>query len=245
MKINNITFVASTAIALALCASSAALAQQPAAAAAPATPPPAALPGVCAFSHDGAVAGSKLGQYIKQRMDTITKQTQAELQSTGESLQNDAKATDASRPTMSQEAFEQKALEIRQRSDAFQRLQQVREREVQMTAGKALQRFDTEANPLFEMSVRERGCAIVLDSDNTYYISPTMDITPAVVAKLDTKVTEFAFDRERLDQQLAAQGGAPVGAAPSASRPVANPAPRPAAQPARPAIQPARPRTTK
>jgi outer membrane protein len=237
MKFSHATFAASSAAALVLSAG-AAFAQQPAAAAAaaPASPPPAALPGICAFSHDGAVAGSKLGQYIKQRMDTITKQTQAELQSTGESLQNDAKATDAQRPTMSQEAFEQKALEIRQRGDAFQRLQQVREREVQMTAGKALQRFDTEANPLFEMSVRERGCAIVMDADNTYYISPTMDITPAVVAKLDSKISEFAFDRERLDQQLAAQGGAAPAAGPAASRPVANPtavAPRPASTPAR------------
>ena len=224
MKIRNARLAASAAFALAIAAGSAALAQQPAAAAAaPATPAPPALPGVCAFSHDGAVAGSKLGQYIRQRMDTITKQTQAELQSTGESLQNDAKATDAARPSMSQEAFEQKALEIRQRSDAFQRLQQVREREVQMTAGKALQRFDTEANPLFEMSVRERSCSVVLDSDNTYFISPTMDITPQVVARLDAKITEFAFDRERLDQQLAAQGqGAdrrPAPALPARPRP--------------------------
>jgi outer membrane protein len=236
MKIRNVQLAASAALALALTSGTVAFAQQPgAAAAAPSTPPPPALPGICAFSHDGAVAGSKLGQYIKQRMDTITKQTQAELQSTGETLNNDAKATDAARPTMSQEAFEQKALEIRQRSDAFQRLQQVREREVQMTAGKALQRFDTEANPLFEMSVRDRNCSIVMDSDNTYYISPTMDITTAVVSKLDAKITEFAFDRERLDQQLA-QGQAPGATpqAPAASRPVANPAPRPATQPARP-----------
>jgi outer membrane protein len=236
MKIRNAQIAASAAFALVIAAGSAAFAQQPAAAAAPAAPAPPALPGVCAFSHDGAVAGSKLGQYIRQRMDTITKQTQAELQTTGESLQNDAKTTDAARPSMSQEAFEQKALEIRQRSDAFQRLQQVREREVQMTAGKALQRFDSEANPLFESSVRERGCSVVLDSDSAYFISPTMDITPGVVAKLDGKITEFAFDRERLDQQLAAQGQ-PGAAAPAATRPGAA-APRPAAsQPARPAAR--------
>jgi outer membrane protein len=215
-------------------------AQQPAAAApaaaAPAAPAPAALPGVCAFSHDGAVSRSKLGQYIAQRLQTIGKQTQAELQSTQDSLQTDAKAVDAARATMTQEAFEQKALEIRQRNDALQRLGAQREREMQLTQAKAIQRFDSEATPLFEMSIREHNCAIVLDADNTFYISPTMDITPQVVSKLDAKITEFAFDRERLEQQLAAQGqapAAPAGAAATASRPVANPAPARPATPAR------------
>lgn len=233
MKIRNVQLAAGAAFALTFAVATAALAQQPAAPAAPATPPPPALPGICAFSHDGSVAGSKLGQYIRQRMDTITKQTQAELQTTGEALNNDARTTDAARATLSQEAFEQKALDIRQRGDAFQRLQQVREREVQATAGKALQRFDTEANPLFEMAVRERNCSIVLDSDTAYFVSPTMDITGGVIQKLDAKITEFAFDRERMDQQQAAGGQAPSAPARPAVAPVrpATGTPRPAQRP--------------
>ena len=42
--------------------------------------------------------------------------------------------------------------------------------------------------------------------------NPAMDITPAVVTGLNAKITQFAFDRERLDQAAAAP---PSGAAPA------------------------------
>jgi Skp family chaperone for outer membrane proteins len=230
MKIRNAHLAASAAIALAMTFATAASAQQrPAAPAAPARtlPPQPALPGVCAFSHDGAIVGSKLGAYIQQRLKTIGDQTDAELQTTGTSLQADVNALEGQRATLPQTQLEQKALEIRQRNDAFQRLQQVRQRELQITVGKAMQRFDTEVGPLVEMAIGERSCSVVFDADAVVWVSPTMDITPAVVQKLDAKITEFAIDRERLDQQLAAGQGA-----------------APAATPARPATtQPARPAT--
>jgi outer membrane protein len=49
-----------------------------------------------------------------------------------------------------------------------------------------------------------------------------MDITPQVVTALNAKITQFAFDRERLDQPQAAgaAGGAPpIGQTPSPARP--------------------------
>ncbi|HET9161351.1 MAG TPA: OmpH family outer membrane protein, partial [Caulobacteraceae bacterium] len=226
-------FAAPAALALVFMAGSS-FAQQPPAAAPPQQVPPlagTAIPGLCVFSQDDAIAASKLGQYIAQRLQTIGKQAQAELQSTQESLQNDAKAVDAQRASLSQEALEQKALEIRQRNEALQRLAQQRDRELQLTQAKALQRFATETNPLFDLASKERNCSIVLNGEAIYNLNPQMDITPLVVTKLDAKITEFAFDRERLEQQLAAQGAQAPAAAPpaAASRPVANPPPRPAA----------------
>jgi outer membrane protein len=228
MKIRNANLAASAAIALALGLATAASAQQPAAPAARTLPPQPALPGVCAFSHDGAIVGSKLGAYIQGRLKTIGDQTDAELQSTGTSLQNDVNALEGQRASLPQTQLEQKALEIRQRNDAFQRLQQVRQREMQITVGKAMQRFDAEVGPLVEATIGERACSVVFDGDALVWVSPTMDITPAVVQKLDGKVTEFAIDRERLDQQLANAPGAAAPAAPA----------RPATtQPARPATR--------
>jgi Skp family chaperone for outer membrane proteins len=234
MKIRNVHLAASAAVALVMTFAGAASAQQrPAAQATPAAPvartlpSQPALPGVCAFSHDGAIVGSKLGAYIQQRLKTIGDQTDAELQSTGTSLQADVTTLEGQRASLPQTQLEQKALEIRQRNEAFQRLQQVRQREMQITVGKAMQRFDTEVGPLVEMAIGERTCSIVFDADAVVWVSPTMDITPAVVSKLDAKLTEFAIDRERLDQQLAAgQGAQPAAPA------------RPAAtQPARPATR--------
>ena len=51
--------------------------------------------------------------------------------------------------------------------------------------------------------------------------SPSMDITPQVVTALNAKITQFQFDRERLDT---AQAGAAGGAAPAVIQTPARPA---------------------
>jgi outer membrane protein len=235
MKIRNAQIAASAAFALVIAAGSAAFAQQPAAPAAAAPAPQLtgpAIAGLCVFSQDNAIAGSKLGQYIGQRLQTIGKQTEAELQGTVSALQVDFKTTEDSKAALAQTAYEQKQLEFKQRSDALQRLGAQREREIQLTQNKALQRFVLEVQPVFDLTSKERNCSVVLNGEAVYNVGDQMDITQAVVAKLDAKITEFAFDRERIDQQLAAQGQ-PGGAPPAAARPAAT-APRPAAsQPAR------------
>jgi outer membrane protein len=74
--------------------------------------------------------------------------------------------------------------------------------------------------PLISQAYQQKNCSVLLQRTAVVIANPAMDITPQVVAALNAKIIQFAFDRERLDQAVAA---------PAASRPVA-PAPvRPAA----------------
>lgn len=217
------TIAASAALVLALAQAAPSFAQTPAAPPAPTILGPA-IPGLCAFSETRAISGSKVGQYYIKRMDTIAQQTNAELTGQRTSIENDAKAVDAQRASLSREQLEQKQLEFQQRGAALQRLSQQRQQEVRLTDAKALDRIGKEMEPLVELAQRERNCSVILNADALFGISTQMDLTPSVVQKLDAKITEFAFDRERLDQQL--QQGAAAPAQPARAATGAQPARR-------------------
>ena len=51
---------------------------------------------------------------------------------------------------------------------------------------------------------QQKGCALLLDRQAVLLGNPAMDITSAVVTALNAKLTQFTFDRERLDATAAA-----------------------------------------
>ncbi len=73
----------------------------------------------------------------------------------------------------------------------------------------------TEINPLLRQVYASRNCGLLLDRNAVFGANPSMDITADVVKLLDGKITTFAFDRERLDQQAAAPAAAARPAAPA------------------------------
>jgi Skp family chaperone for outer membrane proteins len=213
------------AAAVALTTGSSALAQ-----AAPAAPtPPAvthgpALTGVCIFSFENAIGLSKVGQYVDGRMKQIVAQTNAELTGEKNAIDNDAKALDAQRATLDQTTFEQRGSALQIRASALQRKAQLRDREVSATEQKAVARISQELGPYIQQAYQAKACSILLQRNSVIVGNPAMDITQVVVTGIDGKITQFAFDRERLDQPGVAT---PAGGAPPIVQ-TPGPAPRPA-----------------
>lgn len=203
------TFVAAACAAVALTAASTASAQQPAAGAAPAITHGPPVPGVCIISVEAAVGGSTVGKYVNTRVQQIAAQVNAELTAEKTSIDNEAKALDSQRATLDQGTFEQRGAALQVRANAWQRKYQLREREMQATQQKAFDRVGTEMEPLIRQAYQAKGCSLLLNGNALVMASPAMNITPAVVTALNAKITQFAFDRERLDQPQAAAGGAP------------------------------------
>jgi outer membrane protein len=57
---------------------------------------------------------------------------------------------------------------------------------------------------------------VLLQRDAVVLANPAMDITSSVITGLNAKITQFAFDRERLDQAAPAPAaGAPAPAQPA------------------------------
>lgn len=199
MKIQSLITAASV-VAMSLASGSAAYAQ---AAAAPAQPPVThgpAIPGVCIVSLDGVIGGSTVGKYVQTRLGQIGTQVQSELTTEQSAITNDAKALDAKKATLDQGAFDQQNAALQVRANAWNRKAQLREREMQATQQKAVGRIGQEMEPVIRTVYQTAKCGILFQRDAVVLANPAMDITPQVITGLNAKLTQFTFDRERLDQ---------------------------------------------
>lgn len=213
---------AGTAVALALTSAPAfAQAPAPATAAAPAVTHGAAVPGVCVISVEAAIGNSTVGKYVQTRLQQLLAQTNAELNAEKTGIDNDAKALDGQRATLDQNTLEQRAAALQVRANALQRKAQQREREIQVTEQKAFGRVGEEMEPLIRTAYQQKACSVLFNRNGIVLVNPASDLTPQVVTALNAKITQFAFDRERLDQ-----AAAPAGARPAAAAPAAPAAPR-------------------
>lgn len=175
------------------------------------------LSGVCILSLDGAIGSSTVGKYVQTRLQQIAQQVQSELSSEQTAIQNEAKTLDSQKGAIDQGVFDQKSANLQLRASALQRKAQLRERELQATQQKALARVGQELEPVIRSAYQQARCSLLLQRDSLILANPAMDITPQVITGLNAKITQFAFDRERLDQA---------------------PAPAPAPAPAQPAKKP-------
>ena len=191
------------AATVALTAATGAFAQAPAAAAPAMTHGPA-IAGLCIVSIENAIGASTVGKYVDGRIQQIVAQVNAELTGEKTAIDNDAKALDARRATLDQNALEQQAAALQVRANALQRKAQLRDREVQATEQKAVGRIGQEMEPLIRTAYQQKGCSVLFQRTAVVIANPAMDLTPAVVTALNAKITQFAFDRERLDQQTGA-----------------------------------------
>ncbi|MDP1618523.1 OmpH family outer membrane protein [Phenylobacterium sp.] len=187
------------AAALALTLSTGAHAQQ--AAAAPQVSHGAAIAGVCVMSVDGAIGASTVGQYVQTRLQQIATQVEAELKSEETAITTEAQTLETQRTTLGQDAFETRRAALQVRVNSFQRKAAQRERELAVTQQKALARVGQEMEPLIRDVYQQRQCAMLVNRDALLLANPQMDITQPLVTALNAKITQFAFDRERLDQQ--------------------------------------------
>jgi Skp family chaperone for outer membrane proteins len=199
---------ASSVVALAIATSASAQTAPAAVAPGPAVTHGPALPGVCIFSSPRAVGSSLVGKAVDTRLKTIIQQVNAELTGERTALDNEAKALDAKKASMAQDALEQQAATLQAKANAWQRKGQLRQKEVETTEQKALARVYQELDTPIKQVYQAQKCSMLLDRESVMLANPAMDITDAVVAALDARIKTLTFDRERLDQ--AVPGAAPL-----------------------------------
>ena len=178
----------------------------PAAAPLPAGPN---VPGVCIYSNEVMIGSSAVGKFAGTRLQQLQSQANAEVNGELTALQNDAKAFEAQRATLASQVQEDRALGLRHRQEGLQQKADQRGRELEATQQKAFARIVTEANPLIRQAYVQHQCSILIDRNAVLAASSVTDLTPDVVRLLDAKMTQFPFERERLDQPAAA-GAAPA-----------------------------------
>lgn len=192
--------------ALALTAAFGATAQTRPAAAAPAPAAPAptiahgpALPGVCVISTEEATVRSQVGQWVGTRLRQLAQQADAEVSPEQTQLNTDLKAFQAKRPTLDAASLQTQGQALQTRISAIQQKGELLERELQATRQKALNRVSQELQPIVQQLYQQRRCSIIIFKEAAPLENPDMDLTPAAITQLNSKIQQFSFEREHLD----------------------------------------------
>jgi len=203
-----IQLIATTAVLGALALASNASAQAARSAAPAASPPVAqgpAIPGVCILSVNQAISTSTVGRYVSERMNQIVSQVKAELQPEDTQIATDGRALEAKRSTLDAATFQSQAQALEGRVNALRQKADLRQREVQATEQKSLNRIAQELDPIARELYQQHRCSVLLNKDAVMIANPEMDLTTAAVAGLNARIQQFAFDREHLDTAQPAQ----------------------------------------
>ena len=184
-------------------------AQTAAPAAAPARPitltnPGPVIAGVCIVNNNRVFMLSKVGRAYQQRMQQLTQAVRAELTPEETAIQTEGRTLEQQRATLQQAQFQQRATALQTRFNNFQTRANQRARELEATESKQIQRISNELQPVLNSVYGQRGCGVLFDGSAVVAANPAMDITPAVVAALDARISTITFERETLPQQSAA-----------------------------------------
>lgn len=177
-------------------------------AARPAAPPVAqgpAIPGLCILSVNQAISTSTVGKFVSDRMSQIVSQVKAELQPEDTAIATESRALGAKRSTLDQATFNSQAQALEARATALRQKADLRQREVQATEQKSLNRIAQELDPIARQLYEQHRCSILVNRDAVMISNPDMDLTSAAVAGLNARIQQFAFEREHLETTAGAQ----------------------------------------
>src|SRR6516162_3765080 len=108
----------------------------------------AAIPGMCILSVNQAITTSTVGKYVSDRMNQIVAQVKAELTPEDTAIATDGRALEAQRTTLGAETFQTRAQALQARVNALRQKADLRQREVQATEQKSLNRIAQELDPI-------------------------------------------------------------------------------------------------
>jgi outer membrane protein len=195
-------FLAGAALIAMLAATTSVAAQT---AAEPAVTQGPAIPGMCILSINQAISTSTVGQYVGNRMKEIVAQVKAELEPEDESIATAVRALQARRASLAAASFQTQADALNTRENALREKAQLRQREVQDTERKAINRIAQELDPVARSLYEQHRCSILVNKDSVMIANPQMDLTSAAVAGLNARIQQFAFEREHLEATPPAQ----------------------------------------
>ncbi|MFN3352057.1 MAG: OmpH family outer membrane protein [Brevundimonas sp.] len=188
--------LALAAFGLVSLAASAAAAQT----AGPANPGPA-IPGVCVYHNERLIAQSTAGQSLATGIQRLVEEVRAELQPYAAAIETEAQALQSGQATIPQAEFEQRRTALQQRIQEAAQLEQTRDNELRYTRGVQLQTIAQAVDPIVVAVYQERGCGILIDRESVYVVNPAMDITDAVIQRLNTQLPTLSFNRLQVPVQ--------------------------------------------
>lgn len=161
------------------------------------TNPGPAVPGVCIYNHQRALAQSMVGQAVTVRMQQLTDAVRAEMTPEQQAIEAEAAAL---QPIPADQRIDRtNALALRLQN--FQQLEQVRGMELAYTEQTQAQTIAAAIEPILAQVYVERGCGVLFTAGSVHYANPQMDLTDRIIELLNGQLQTLSFDRLPLPQQ--------------------------------------------
>ena len=186
---------------LAVSTTAAYAASEPAPAAAPKAQPSLGGPlikGVCLLSEDVVLRDAKVSVNANKRLQQLKDQAQAEVNAARAPIDADYKVLQADAPKGAAADIEKRRAAIQARYQTVQEMTDQRNREIEATRVKAVQRISAELQPVVAVVYKAKGCGLLLNRNAVLGGNLGGDLSDDVVKGLDTRITSFTFDRENL-----------------------------------------------
>lgn len=172
---------------------------------APAAPKPAApglggpvIPGVCFLSREAVLANSKVAVFASTRIKQITADAQAEIDRDRKPLEDQLTALRAQAAKLPADQLRAQEKAIADKFAPIQAKAEQRKREIEKTRANALETISEQAQPQIAAIYAQKGCGVLFDRNSALGGNFTNDLTPAVVAALDARLTTIPIERVTL-----------------------------------------------
>lgn len=155
----------------------------------------AAIPGVCVFFNQQALAQSTAGQAVQARMEQLAQEVQGEIAPYATALQTEYQALQAQGASLPADQLNQRRQALQQRAQEAQQLETTRDAELRYTLAEQRRKISEAIEPVLLGVYAQNNCAILIDRESVFTMNPAMDVTPAVIQGLNAALPSLSFNR--------------------------------------------------
>jgi len=156
-----------------------------------ATGAPSAKPPVLIIDRQAIVMNSKLGQDIHRQIMAYENAAQTELGAEGQTLQSQMQALQQPSASMTPAERDKKMQALQAKEAAYRQKVQARQSLIQGGEMVARDRYMAELDAAVQAVMLERGADVVVQKPAIVASVGGLDITQAVIQRLDRKITSF------------------------------------------------------
>lgn len=156
----------------------------------------APIAGLCALNLQGVFARSTAGQGLNARLQQLQQEIAGELAPYQQTIEAEDQALSNSGASLSDAERQQRGQALQQRFAEFQQLRQTRLQELEYTEFMQRRALGAAVDPIVAAVYQERGCSILLNRGEVFYLNPQMEISELVLQRLNQQLPSLpAFNR--------------------------------------------------
>ena len=154
------------------------------------------IPGVCVLSRQAVFDASQVGKAANAKYKELRDGAQASVNTEQTKLVADAKALESQKASLPSAQVQERQQDLAKRLQALRLVTAQDSRDLEATRQDVVVRISKEVQPVIAQVYKDKGCGLLVSRDAIMAGNPAMDVTAAVVAALDAKITTIDVERK-------------------------------------------------